>query len=85
MNSPEALKAWMSAEKDYWNQQPQAVKALQHMQPAQRAAQAESLQAEGYNIDVPIMEWGWDPVQTNFLRRADGLSYDANLLQEAEV
>jgi hypothetical protein len=65
-----------SYDASYWAEQPAAVQVLQHIQdPTQRAAMATELAQEGYSIDVPIMDWGWDPQITTQLRQADGYTW----------
>ena len=53
---------------------PPAVAALSTMDPSQgaRQAQAATLAAQGYFIDVPINVWGWDPYLTMLQRQIDG-------------
>jgi len=80
MTSPEAYSKWMQAEKDYWAEQPKAVQAAKN---APSEAMADNLAADGYQVDMPVVAWGWDPVQLNFIRQQDGLPYDAALLSEA--
>ena len=46
---------------------------------------AANLESEGYNINVPIMVWGWDPVKTMEMLKAYGDPYNASILQEAGV
>lgn len=77
--------AWMDAEKQYWADQPAAVQQLEYTPLADRASLANTLQGEGYNIDVPIMVWGWDPIKTEEIYRAYGDPYNASLLQQAGV
>ena len=85
MQSAEALAKWMQAEKDYWSQQPAEVRAVEKAPADERADLTSKLESEGYQVDMPVVAWGWDPIQLNFLRRQDGLPYDANLLNEAGV
>lgn len=38
----------------------------------ERVTLCHQLSGEGYFIDVPIMEWGWDPYMTMYQRQYDG-------------
>jgi hypothetical protein len=70
-----AQLAKMTPTEAYWAEQPPAVQALQNMPMDERGAAAQSLAAQGYTIDVPIMVWGWDPLATMLLRQADGYTW----------
>jgi hypothetical protein len=59
----------------YWAHQPPAVQALRGMDEAAREAAAMKLATQGYQIDVPIMVWGWDPYQTMLMRQQFGYTW----------
>lgn len=60
----------------YWAQQPPAVQQLRNISdPDQRTALATQLASEGYSIDVPIMDWGWDPAKVTQLRQSFGYTW----------
>jgi len=60
----------------YWAQQPPAVQALRSMDNFNERAQAASeLSAKGYQIDVPIMVWGWDPAKITAARQSYGYTW----------
>ena len=66
----------------YWAQQPPAIQALRSMDNFNARAQAASeLSAKGYQIDVPIMVWGWDPVGVMTLRQQLGYTWVPSALQ----
>ncbi|HLW77573.1 MAG TPA: hypothetical protein VKS01_11325 [Bryobacteraceae bacterium] len=68
-------KSKMTPYQAYWAEQPPAVQALQNMDPADRGAAAQQLAAQGYQIDVPIMVWGWDPLATMIERQSYGYTW----------
>ncbi len=71
-----AVPAGTTADDDYWNSQPVAVQQLRDIQdPNQKEQLASQLAGEGYQIDVPIMVWGWDPVTTMQLRQSFGYTW----------
>ena len=60
----------------YWAAQPPAVQALRNIDDSnQRSILAAQLAASGYNIDTPIMVWGWDPSKVTSLRHGLGYSW----------
>jgi hypothetical protein len=60
----------------YWASQPPAVQALRSMSDYdQRSQLASQLEAQGYNIDVPIMVWGWDPAKITAARQSYGYTW----------
>ena len=66
----------------YWAKQPAAVQQLRNIaDPNQRMAQAATLASEGYQIDVPIMAWGWDAQKTMALRSSFGYTWVPSALQ----
>jgi hypothetical protein len=68
---------------DYWASQPAPVQALRNIQdPTQREELATQLASEGYQIDVPIMVWGWDPVTTMQMRESYGYTWVPALGQQ---
>jgi hypothetical protein len=68
----------------YWAKQPPAVQALRNMGDYdQRTQLASKLTAEGYNIDVPIMVWGWDPGKITAARQGYGYTWVPSAMQPA--
>ncbi|HTW66643.1 MAG TPA: hypothetical protein VME17_18605 [Bryobacteraceae bacterium] len=65
----------------YWAQQPAAVQALRNMPESEREGYAQQLASEGYQIDVPIMVWGWDPSMVTSMRQADGYTWVPSAMQ----
>ena len=66
----------------YWASQPPAVQALRNMDdPTQRSMAAAQLAASGYQIDTPIMVWGWDPSKVTTLRQDMGYTWVPSALQ----
>jgi hypothetical protein len=65
----------------YWAQQPAAVQALRTMPESERSGYAQQLASEGYQIDVPIMVWGWDPSMVTSMRQADGYTWVPSAMQ----
>jgi len=60
----------------YWAKQPPAVQALRTMTDYdQRMNLVSQLTAQGYNIDVPIMAWGWDPAKVTAARQSYGYTW----------
>jgi len=71
-----------TADNAYWAQQPAAVQQLRNIQdPAQRTALGAQLANEGYQIDVPIMVWGWDPTKVMQARESYGYTWVPSALQ----
>jgi hypothetical protein len=48
----------------------------------QRTQLAAKLSAEGYNIDVPIMVYGWDPAKITAARESYGYTWVPSALQQ---
>jgi hypothetical protein len=72
----------LSFDASYWASQPPAVQALQKIDdPAQRAMAAAQLAASGYQIDTPIMVWGWDPSKVATLRQDMGYTWVPSAFQ----
>jgi hypothetical protein len=66
----------------YWAAQPPAVQALRNIDDYdQRSQTAAQLAAEGYNIDVPIMVYGWDPAKITAARESYGYTWVPSALQ----
>jgi len=77
--SPDQAQAFDTA---YWASQPAAVQALQNIDdPTQRAMAAAQLAASGYQIDTPIMVWGWDPSKVATLRQDMGYTWVPSAFQ----
>jgi hypothetical protein len=76
-----AQLAQMTPDESYWAEQPPAVRALQNMDPADRAAAGLQLAQQGYTIDVPIQVWGWDPLTTMVERQNYGYTWVPSALQ----
>jgi hypothetical protein len=77
-----AAEASSSVESDesydnaYWASQPSAVQALRNIDDySQRSELAAKLSAEGYDIDVPIMVYGWDPAKITAARESYGYTW----------
>ena len=67
----------------YWAKQPPAVQALRTMTDYdQRMNLVTQLTAQGYNIDVPIMAWGWDPAKVTAARQSYGYTWVPSALQK---
>lgn len=80
--SAPTLDAQQAFDNTYWANQPAAVQALRTLQdPSQRATLAAQLAGEGYQIDVPIMVWGWDPSIVTSMREAEGYTWVPSALQ----
>jgi hypothetical protein len=72
----------LSFDAAYWASQPPAVQALQNIDdPAQRSIAAAQLAASGYQIDTPIMVWGWDPSKVTSLRQEMGYKWVPSAFQ----
>jgi len=66
----------------YWAAQPPAVQALRNIDDSsKRAMAAAQLAASGYQIDTPIMVWGWDPSKVTSLRQDMGYSWVPSAFQ----
>jgi hypothetical protein len=60
----------------YWASQPPAVQALRNTDDySQRSELAAKLSAEGYDVDVPIMVYGWDPAKITAARESYGYTW----------
>jgi hypothetical protein len=71
------------ADDAYWNSQPPAVQQLRAIDDyAQRQALGSQLASQGYQIDVPVMVWGWDAGQTAALRQSFGYTWVPSALQQ---
>jgi len=79
--SAPALDPQQIFDNEYWASQPPAVQALRTMDPSERTTMAAQLAGEGYQIDVPIMVWGWDPSITMSMRKAEGYTWVPSALQ----
>ncbi len=65
-----------AADDAYWNAQPAAVQQLRQItSEPQRQALATQLASQGYQIDMPIMVWGWDAAKTTALRQQYGYTW----------
>lgn len=70
------IDAANSYDDTYWAKQPAAVQQLRNISdPAQRQQMAATLASQGYQIDVPIMAWGWDAGITTALRSSAGYTW----------
>lgn len=60
----------------YWAAQPAEVQAIMDQTTEEgRLTLAHELVDKGFTIDVPIMVWGWDPLTTMIVRRAQGYTW----------
>jgi hypothetical protein len=60
----------------YWATQPPEVQRLRDLSSeSDRAELARQLAEEGFQIDVPIMVWGWDPLATMIVRQNQGYTW----------
>lgn len=67
----------------YWGKQPPAVQQLRGINDYdQRQALGSKLASQGYQIDVPIMVWGWDAGKTTDLRKAFGYTWVPTALRQ---
>lgn len=65
-----------AADDVYWSKQPAAVQQLREIDDTQqRHALGVQLAAAGYQIDVPIMIWGWDAAKTTAIRADAGYAW----------
>ncbi len=72
-----------AADDAYWSQQPPAVQQLREIDDVdQRKQLGEQLAAAGYNIDVPIMIWGWDAGKVMQARQTYGYTWVPSALQQ---
>jgi len=76
----------MAFDNAYWNAQPAPVRALKALPgaackmngdgvPGDRCNLAFTLAKQGYTIDVPIMQWGWDAYTVMTLRGTYGYTW----------
>ncbi len=78
----DSVNSDLSFDAAYWASQPPAVQALQNIDdPTQRAVAASQLAASGYQIDTPIMVWGWDPSKVTTLRENMGYTWVPSAFQ----
>lgn len=81
LDAATGLPRLTSADK-YWDAQPEAVQALRDIKdPDERGRAALNLATQGYQIDVPIMVWNWDPETTMTVRHNMGYSWVPSGLQ----
>jgi hypothetical protein len=67
----------------YWAEQPAAVQQLREIDDIdQRKVLGETLASAGYNIDVPIMIWGWDAAKVMAARQSYGYTWVPSALQQ---
>ncbi len=67
----------------YWAEQPAAVQQLREIDDLdQRKQLGEQLASAGYNIDVPIMVWGWDAAKVMAARQSYGYTWVPSALQQ---
>jgi hypothetical protein len=59
----------------YWASQPPEVQALRDLPDSQRMDLAHDLADRGFQIDVPIMVWNWDPLTTMMVRQNQGFTW----------
>jgi hypothetical protein len=68
----------------YWAAQPPAVQQLRNLEtPGERSILAQQLADQGYTIDVPIMVWGWSPMNTMLTRQIYGYTWVPGMNQAA--
>lgn len=71
-----------AADDAYWAKQPAAVQQLREIDNTQqRQALGTQLAAAGYQIDVPIMVWGWDAAKTTAIRADAGYAWVPSAMQ----
>ncbi|HLK20745.1 MAG TPA: hypothetical protein VKT81_17445 [Bryobacteraceae bacterium] len=71
------------ADDAYWSAQPAAVQQLRGIDNLdERKTLGEQLAKEGYNIDVPIMIWGWDAAKVTAARESYGYTWVPSALQQ---
>jgi hypothetical protein len=67
----------------YWAAQPAAVQQLRNIDDyTERSQMAAQLTAQGYNIDVPIMVYGWDPAKITAARESYGYTWVPSAMQK---
>jgi hypothetical protein len=68
----------------YWAAQPPAVQQLRNLETSgERSILAQQLADQGYTVDVPIMVWGWDPMNTMLTRQIYGYTWVPGMNQPA--
>ncbi|HLK20083.1 MAG TPA: hypothetical protein VKT81_14080 [Bryobacteraceae bacterium] len=73
----------MSFDDAYWAAQPAAVQQLRNIDDyGERSQLAAQLTAKGYNIDVPIMVYGWDPGKITAARESYGYTWVPSAMQK---
>jgi len=81
-----AVKHWYAndpVDDAYWAKQPEAIQQLREIDDRdQRLTLGTQLARQGYNIDVPIMIWGWDAGKVTAMRQANGYTWVPSALQE---
>jgi len=81
-----AVKHWYAndpVDDAYWAKQPAAVQQLREIDDRdQRMALGTQLAHQGYNIDVPIMMWGWDAGKVTAMRQSNGYTWVPSALQD---
>lgn len=81
MNTPEQ-DLMLGFVKAYWAAQPPAVRAFQHMPNSNPDGTVSSLRGElavaltqqGYDVDLPIMVWDWNPYWIMQIRENEGVT-----------
>jgi hypothetical protein len=81
-----AVKHWYAndpVDDAYWAKQPAAVQQLREIDDLdQRMALGTQLAHQGYDIDVPIMMWGWDAGKVTTMRQSNGYTWVPSALQQ---
>jgi len=81
-----AAKHWYAndpVDDAYWAKQPAAVQQLREIDDSeQRLVVGTQLARQGYNIDVPIMIWGWDAGKVTAMRQSLGYTWVPSALQQ---
>ena len=71
-----------AADDAWWAKQPKPVQQFREIQDmSQRQTLATQLAGQGYQIDVPVMVWGWDAAKTTALRASAGYTWVPSALQ----
>jgi hypothetical protein len=80
--SNDPMDSTQSFDDAYWAAQPAAVQQLRTMDDyTERTQLAAQLTAQGYNIDVPIMVYGWDPAKITAARESYGYTWVPSAMQ----
>lgn len=81
-----AVKHWYAndpVDDAYWAKQPAAVQQLREIDDSdQRLVVGTQLARQGYNVDVPIMIWGWDAGKVTAMRQSLGYTWVPSALQQ---